>query len=94
VFNWDPAKAITNFKKHGVSFEEGATIFAGPEALDWEDRAHSTMEPRFKRVGLSIVERILLVVYTIRSVEHGKETIRIISVRQASLKERKAYTRS
>jgi uncharacterized DUF497 family protein len=92
VFDWDIPKAIANFEKHGVPFEEAATIFGDSDALDWEDVAHSHQEPRFKRLGLSLSKRVLLVVYTIRR-EHEKETIRIISARQASRKERQAYTR-
>jgi uncharacterized DUF497 family protein len=92
VFHWDIAKAIANFEKHGVPFEEAVTVFGDSNALDWEDVAHSHQEPRFKRLGFSVNRRVLLVVYTIRR-EHEKETIRIISARQASRKERQAYTR-
>jgi uncharacterized DUF497 family protein len=92
VFHWDIAKAIANFEKHGVPFEEAATIFGDSNALDWEEVAHSDQEQRFKRLGLSVNRRVLLVVYTIRR-EHEKETIRIISARQASRKERQAYAR-
>ena len=92
MFDWDIPKAIANFEKHGVPFEEAATIFGDSDALDWEDVAHSHQEPRFKRLGSSVNKRLLLVVYTIRR-EHEKETIRIISARQASRKERQAYTR-
>jgi hypothetical protein len=52
VFDWDIPKAIANFEKHGVPFEEAATIFGDSDALDWEDVAHSHQEPRFKRLGL------------------------------------------
>jgi len=41
VFSWDAAKATRNQAKHGVSFEEAVTVFADPEALDWEDTQHS-----------------------------------------------------
>jgi hypothetical protein len=92
MFSWDAQKAISNYEKHGVSFEETATIFSDPEVLDWEDADHSQSEKRFKRLGMSIGKRILLVVYTVRRMKNGKETIRIISARQASRKERKAYT--
>ncbi len=92
MFSWDARKAIQNFRKHDVPFEEAATIFADPEALDWEDIEHSEIERRFKRLGKSLVGRVLLVIYTIRRKRDGKEeTIRIISARQASRKERKAY---
>jgi hypothetical protein len=54
MFSWDPRKAIANFEKHRVSFEEAATIFADPEGLDWEDLTHSKHENQYKRIGLSI----------------------------------------
>ncbi|MHB8481464.1 MAG: BrnT family toxin [Nitrospiria bacterium] len=92
MFSWDAQKAISNYEKHGVSFEETVTIFSDPEALDWEDTDHSQTEKRFKRLGVSIGKRILLVVYTVRRTKNGKEKIRIISARQASRKERKAYS--
>jgi uncharacterized DUF497 family protein len=92
MFSWDAAKAITNFEKHGISFEEAATVFSDPEGLDWEDLEHSTRESRYKRLGRSIARRILIVVYTTRRLKDGKETIRIISARHASRKERQAYS--
>lgn len=46
MFSWDIRKAISNFEKHGVSFEEAATVFTDPEALEWEDLEHSTTERR------------------------------------------------
>jgi len=92
MFSWGTQKAIINFEKHGISFEEAATVFADPNGLDWEDVAHSTHEIRYKRLGLSIDQRIILVAYTLRRSEHGTETIRIISARPASRKERKAYS--
>jgi len=94
MFAWDIQKAIANFEKHGVPFEEAATVFADPDGLDWEDLIHSQKEQRSKRMGQSITGRILLVVYTIRRTEHEKETIRIIGARHASRKERAAYTQS
>jgi uncharacterized protein len=94
VFVWDQRKATSNLKKHGISFEEAATVFADPEALDWKDEEHSQVEGRFKRLGASAMGRILLVVYTMRSLANGHEEARIISARQASRKERKAYAGS
>jgi uncharacterized protein len=93
VFSWDAQKAISNYERHKVSFEEAATVFGDPDALDWEDVEHSSSEQRSKRLGISAATRVLLVVYTVRRVRHGQETIRIISARQASRKERKAYAR-
>jgi uncharacterized DUF497 family protein len=91
VFSRDARKAVRNLAKHGVLFEEAATVFADPEALDWGDDEHSFEEQRFKRLGRSIAGRVLLVVYTYRRRKNGKETIRIVSARQASRRERKAY---
>ena len=82
---------MRNRKKHGVPFEEAATIFADPNGLDWEDLEHAETEPRWKRLALSAEGRILLVGYTVRGLRNGIETIRIISARQASQKEREAY---
>jgi hypothetical protein len=91
VFSWDAAKAVQNFERHAVFFEGAVTIFVDPEALDWADASHSERELRSKRLGRSLEGRALLVVYTLRRTNHGKETVRIISARQASRKERKAY---
>jgi hypothetical protein len=91
VFSWDAHKALDNLKKHDVSFEEAATVFADPDALDWEDPEHSYSEQRSKRLGTSLAGRILIVVYTQRRLKHGQELIRIISARHATRKEREAY---
>jgi len=92
VFSWDARKALSNLKKHGVSFEEAATVFSDPEALDWDDPGHSESEWRSKRLGVSIARRVLMVAYTPRRLKDGKESIRIISARQATRKERQAYS--
>jgi len=91
VFSWDARKALGNLKKHAVSFEEAATVFSDPEGLDWDDFEHSLSERRSTRIGFSISGRILFVVYTIRRLKNENETIRIISARQATRKERQAY---
>ena len=91
MFSWDARKAVSNYVKHGVPFEEAATVFTDPDALQWEDLQHSQAERRLRRLGRSSEGRVLLVVYAVRRIKDGKETIRIISARQASRKERKAY---
>ena len=93
MFMWDIPKAIANFEKHGVPFEEAATVFGDANGLDGEDAEHSTHEPRRQRIGQSVTGRTLFVVYTIRRTGDEKETIRIISARQASRREREAYVR-
>ena len=50
MFSWDTVKAAANLEKHGISFEEAATVFSDAEGLDWEDLKHSTREPRYKRL--------------------------------------------
>jgi uncharacterized DUF497 family protein len=93
AFTWDIPKSIANFEKHGVPFEEAATVFGDSNGLDGDDAEHSTHEPRRLHIGESVTGRILFVVYTIRRTRDEKETIRIISARQASRREREAYTR-
>ena len=93
MFAWDANKAALNWSKHGVLFDEAATVFGDDQGLEWKDLQHSGKEARLKRLGRSSTGRILLVVYTVKRSIDDKETIRIISARQASRKERKAYAR-
>jgi uncharacterized protein len=92
VLSWDARKALSNLKKHGVSFEEAATVFSDPEALDWDDPEYLESELRSKRLGISLAGRVLTVAYTPRRLKDGKEIIRIISARHATRKERQAYS--
>jgi uncharacterized DUF497 family protein len=50
-FEWDARKAIGNLRKHGVSFEDAATIFGDPLALTFADPDHSVSEARFITIG-------------------------------------------
>lgn len=93
MFEWDLRKALANHGKHKISFEEAATAFADPNGMDGDDEFHSQFERRRIRIARSITGRILFVVYTARRQNHEKETIRIISARQASRKECAAYAR-
>jgi len=90
MFDWDRRKAESNWRKHGVSFEEAATAFLDPDGLDGEDLEHSESEPRRLRLAKSGSGRVLLIAYTIRS-EGNEETTPIISARRARRKERKRY---
>jgi uncharacterized protein len=90
VFEWDTRKAAVNRTKHGVSFEEAATVFGDPDALDGPDLRHSERERRALRLGRAATGRVLIVAYTVRRRGDG-ESIRIISARRASRKEREAY---
>jgi len=93
VFEWDVRKALANYGKHKISFEEAATAFGDSNGMDGADELHSQLERRRIRIASSIAGRILFVVYTVRRQNDEKEIIRIISARQASRKERTAYSR-
>lgn len=85
VFAWDSAKAAGNLKKHGVSFQEAATVFGDRLSVTIED-PQSDSEQRFVTVGESFRGRLLVVSHA----EKG-ETVRIISARTATRRERRAY---
>lgn len=86
TFEWDPNKAKKNLQKHGVSFEEAATVFGDLLSLTIPDPLHSESEERFVVMGESIEGRLLVVVHTER-----RNNIRIISARKAVSRERKTY---
>jgi uncharacterized DUF497 family protein len=90
VFEWDPRKAEANAAKHGVSFDDALTVFLDDNALDGPDVQHSAAEARFRRLGRAADGRVLIVAYTLRR-SSDAETIRIISARRASRRERAAY---
>jgi uncharacterized protein len=83
---WDADKAVANFKKHGVRFEEAATSLLDPQALARED-ADSKGEARWLLIGMSASARLLTVVYTLRD----EDRIRVISARKATRKEAEYY---
>jgi uncharacterized protein len=56
VFSWDARKALRNFKKHGLSFEEATTVFEDAAALEFEDYEHAQSEPRWVRIGFSCMD--------------------------------------
>jgi uncharacterized DUF497 family protein len=85
-FEWDPAKAESNYQKHGVSFAEAATVFFDLLSITVPDPLHSVDENRFVITGLSYQQRHLVVVHADRG-----DRIRIISARLASASERNKY---
>jgi uncharacterized protein len=86
TFEWDEAKSRENQKKHKVGFDEGKTIFNDPFLLTFSDIDTPDAEDRFVNIGLSIRDRILVLIHTERQ---GR--IRIISCRKASVRERRHY---
>lgn len=85
-FEWESKKAGTNARKHGVTFQEAATVFGDPLAITFEDPDHSKEENRYITFGLSIRKRLLVVSHTERS-----DRTRIISARPMDRKEREIY---
>ena len=83
-FEWDPAKAETNYHKHGVHFADAVGVFSDDFAITVEDT--TTSEERFKTLGMDFLGRILVVSYTWRG-----ETIRLISAREATARQRATY---
>ncbi len=85
-FEWDPDKAERNLRKHGVSFDEAASVFYDPLAMSGQDPDHSEEEERFVTFGISSSDRPLVISHTFRT-----NAIRIISARPMTPKERRGY---
>ena len=83
---WDAKKAEANRRKHGVSFEEAASVFHDLKAITFDDPDHSDEEPRDVTIGISMKGRVLFLSHCERGVR-----IRIISARRATPRERKQY---
>ncbi|MBI1369959.1 MAG: BrnT family toxin [Planctomycetes bacterium] len=89
-FEWDAGKARSNAAKHGITFDEAATVFTDPTGLLMPDPEHSSeAEDRAVLLGYSDRLRLLVVVH----VEFSNETIRIISARRATNRESEQYHR-
>ncbi len=85
-FEWDENKAAKNLSKHQVSFDEAKTVFDDPLYIDFYDPDHSEDEDRYLIVGQSTQGRLLIVSYT----ERGN-SVRLISAREVTRKERRVY---
>jgi len=81
---WDPEKALSNRRKHGVSFADAVIVLEDPYALTLEDDVDQ--ERRFITLGMDALGRLLVLVYTYRG-----NKIRIISARKATGREKQAY---
>ena len=87
-YSWDEKKALINFEKHGIRFEEAQVIWTDPFSLEYIDPDNSDYEERYIRIGLNISRGILLVVFCERN---DGDNIRIISARKATNTEREDY---
>lgn len=86
-YEWSEVKEKLNIIKHGVDFNEAKSVFGDEYALVLYDEEHSENEERFLLLGMSEKERVLLVVHCYKE----EDTIRIISARKATARERKQY---
>jgi len=89
-FTWRDTKAATNRRKHHVTFETAARVFADPFALSEQDRIEDA-EYRWQTIGAVEGVLILLVAHMVHDEEHGTEVIHIISARVATRAERRRY---
>ena len=87
-FEWDPAKAAANLRKHKVSFMEAQSVFYDDFAIQFFDDGHSHDEERFIMLGMSSIARLLVVVHGERS---RGQIVRIISARRATRSEATHY---
>lgn len=85
-FEWNSNKALSNERKHRVTFLEAATIFGDPLAITFRDPGHSIHEYRYITFGMSINKMLLVVVHA-----DCKNRVRIISARSMTRKERRIY---
>jgi uncharacterized DUF497 family protein len=86
TFEWDEVKARENVRKHKVTFDEGKTIFNDPFLLTFPDVDSSETEERYVNIGLSVRDRVLVLIHSER-----QGGIRIISCRKAKAGERRHY---
>lgn len=89
IYSWNDEKAKSNYKKHGIRFEEAQVIWSDFNALEYVDPdSHLYGEERFLRIGLNPQRGLLLVSFCERE---GGDNIRIISARKATKSERDVY---
>jgi len=91
-FEWNPDKNKGNQKKHGVAFDQAATVFRDPRVLSLYDHEHSSKEDRWITLGLSATGGILVVNHTFDELDSDTVNIRIFSSRKATKQEIKQYS--
>lgn len=88
-FEWDAKKAVSNIKKHGISFEEASTVFLDALSITGADPDHSISEERWITFGNSALNKFLVVSHS-----DDLETVRIISARLGTKHERDLYEKN
>ena len=90
-FDWNPAKAASNLRKHNVSFDLAREVFEDPHLISIFDEEHSEFEDRWVTMGCTQDDRLLVVNHTEPLIEEDTTTVRIISARPATRNERHQY---
>ena len=90
-FEWDPAKAASNFRKHAVSFELAATVLQDPLSRSVLDEEHGGLERRWTTVGLASDGQLLVVSHADAETVGDAIVVRLISARPATCNERREY---
>jgi uncharacterized DUF497 family protein len=90
IYEWDPAKAAANRRKHRVTFDEASSVFRDPFAITFDDPDHSLDERRFITIGVSSRQRILFVAH----IDRRADRVRLISARRATPSEANVYQES
>ena len=93
-FDWDPAKAASNLRKHKVGFKLAATVFQDPFMQSILDEDHSEFEQRWITVGRARDGRLLVVSHTDAQTEGDKTSVRLISARPATRNEQRQFESS
>jgi uncharacterized DUF497 family protein len=90
-FDWDPGKAASNWRDHGVTFDRAATVFLDELALTVYDAISSQGEERWFTLGYDADGKLLAVAHTYQEIGSGLFRLRIISARKATRRERRNY---
>jgi uncharacterized DUF497 family protein len=91
-FEWDPAKARENLRKHKISFERASQIFLDALAISIPDEEHSEDEERWTTIGKNGGGTLLVLIHTFREIDAENFNVRLISARKATKREEKEYS--
>ena len=94
TFEWIPNKAVANRRKHGVGFEQAATVFRDALAVSIYDEDHSETEERWVTLGQAENGQLLVVVHSYHETSPSEAMVRIISARPATKHEQRQYEQS
>ncbi len=90
-FEWDPAKATSSRRKHGLGSDLAASVFRDPLMISIPDQEHSETEERWITMGQADNSKLLLVVHTYLEISANAANVRIISARPATKHEQRQY---